>query len=129
MLLFGGGGQLFHFFLFTKIRSPKILFFFFTLPRLRFCAPSNTLSREACGQHQAGSLVVVLLWGFFSRFPINRNMSLLVESILSFFSTIHSFVFRIVLSNLDLSLLQGVLLVMLSLMGFCQEMFFLSGSE
>lgn len=65
----------------------------------------------------------------FSRFPINRNMILLVESVLSFFSTIHSFVFRIVLTNLDLSLLQGVLLVTLSLMGSCQEMFFLSGSE
>lgn len=65
----------------------------------------------------------------FSSFPINRNMILLVESVLSFFSTIHSFVFRIVLTNLDLSLLQGVLLVTLSLMGSCQEMFFLSGSE
>lgn len=53
----------------------------------------------------------------------------MAESILVFILTIHSFAFRIILSNLDLSLLQGVLLVMLSLMGSCQEMFFLSRSE
>lgn len=52
-------------------------------------------------------------------------MVLMVESSMCFFLTIHRFVFRIILSNLDLSLLQGVLLVMLNLMGSCQETFFL----
>lgn len=79
---------------------------------------------ETYGQRKTGSSGVV-----FFKFHINRNRILLAESVLCFHPPIHSFFFRVVLSNLDLSLLQGVLLVMLSLMGSCQEMFFLSGSE